>query len=92
MMPLAILFIQCSEQVKSRDFCPVRPVEPFDKGILCQLTRLDKVRASQPIAPKLVRSALARCPFASSSDSHGLPQSSLAPAKIDAPEYSGQFL
>ncbi len=30
-------FIQCSEQVKIQDFCPVCPVEPFDKRILCRL-------------------------------------------------------
>ena len=35
-------FIQCSEQVKIQDFCPVCPVEPFDKSILCRLPRLDK--------------------------------------------------
>lgn len=32
-------FIQRSEQVKIQDFCPVRPVEPFDKRILRRLTR-----------------------------------------------------
>lgn len=35
-------FSQRSEQVKIQDFCPVRPVEPFDKRILRRLTRLDK--------------------------------------------------
>lgn len=35
-------FIQRSEQVKIQNFCPARPVEPFDKRILRRLTRLDK--------------------------------------------------
>lgn len=34
-------FIQRSEQVKIQGFCPVRPVEPFDKRILRRLTLLD---------------------------------------------------
>lgn len=53
MRPLAVIvrqsalcdfprFIQGSEQIKIQYFCPVRLVEPFDKGILCWLTRLDK--------------------------------------------------
>lgn len=37
-------FIQCSEQVKIQDFCPVGPVEPFDKSILRRLPGL-KIRA-----------------------------------------------
>lgn len=35
-------FIQCSEQVKIQNFCPVCPVEPFDKSILCRFTRFNK--------------------------------------------------
>ncbi|AYQ46629.1 hypothetical protein CTB91_00789 [Dickeya solani] len=35
-------FIQCSEQIKIQYFCPVRPVEPFDKGILRWFSRFDK--------------------------------------------------
>ncbi|TDS98603.1 hypothetical protein EDF84_106297, partial [Erwinia rhapontici] len=37
-------FVQRSEQVKIQYFCPVRPVKPFDKGILGRLTRFDKVQ------------------------------------------------
>ncbi|BBR60186.1 hypothetical protein WP7S18C02_10990 [Klebsiella sp. WP7-S18-CRE-02] len=37
-----LCFIQCSEQVKIQNFCPVCPVEPFDKSILCCFTLLDK--------------------------------------------------
>lgn len=37
-------FIQHSEQIKIQYFCLVRPVEPFDKGILRWLTRPDKVQ------------------------------------------------
>lgn len=35
-------FIQRSEQIKIQYFCPVRPVEPFDKGILRGLAEPDK--------------------------------------------------
>ncbi|OMP56820.1 hypothetical protein BES32_23520 [Serratia marcescens] len=64
MRPLAVIFsqpafedfpyfIQCPEQVKIQDFCPVRPVQSFDKRILCCLTWFDKFQrhtmALQPI-------------------------------------------
>ncbi len=53
MRPLAVVFhqpatcdfpsfIQRSEQVKIQDFCSVRPVKPFDKGVLRWFSRLDK--------------------------------------------------
>lgn len=53
MRPLAVIFrqpalcnfpcfIQCSEQIKIQYFCPVCPVEPFDKGILRGLAGPDK--------------------------------------------------
>ncbi len=35
-------FIQRSKQIKIQYFCPVRPVEPFDKGILRGLAGPDK--------------------------------------------------
>lgn len=35
-------FVQGSEQIKSQYFCPVRPVESFDKGILCWLAGPEK--------------------------------------------------
>ena len=35
-------FVQCSEQIKTHYFCPVRPVESFDNGILCWLAEPDK--------------------------------------------------
>lgn len=37
-------FIQCSEQIKIQNFCPVRPVKTLDKGILRWLSRLDKLQ------------------------------------------------
>ncbi|MGY3308694.1 hypothetical protein ACVW06_001719 [Pantoea ananatis] len=37
-------FIQRSEKIKIQYFCPVRPVKPFDKGILRRLTRFDEVQ------------------------------------------------
>jgi len=37
-------FVQGSEQVKIQYFCSVRPVKPFDKGILRRLTWFDKVQ------------------------------------------------
>lgn len=39
-------FIQCSEQIKIQYFCPVRPVEPFDKGILRGLAGPNKFQHS----------------------------------------------
>lgn len=35
-------FVQGSEQIKIQYFCPVRPVESFDKGILCWLAGPEK--------------------------------------------------
>ena len=35
-------FIQRPEQIKIQYFCPVRPVESFDKGILCWLAGPEK--------------------------------------------------
>ncbi len=73
-------FIQCSEQVKIQDFCPVCPVEPFDKSILCRLTRLDKFELYDMffgplIVPAPARPILARCPSVFSPGSRGLPRS-----------------
>ena len=50
MRPLAVVFrqpalcdfpyfLQRSEQIKIQDFCPVRPVKAFDKGILCRFVK-----------------------------------------------------
>ncbi|SUQ58636.1 Uncharacterised protein [Raoultella terrigena] len=53
MRPLAVIFIQptlrnlpgfiqCAEQIKIQDFCPVRSVKTLDKSILCRLARINK--------------------------------------------------
>lgn len=87
-------FIQCSEQIKIQYFCPVCPVEPFDKGILRRLAGPD-IPASRhallPIVPAPARPVPGRCPSASSADIHGLPRSCPALSRPAAPGYSSQF-
>jgi hypothetical protein len=37
-------FIQCPEQIKIQDFCPVRSVKTLDKSILSRLARINKLQ------------------------------------------------
>ena len=76
-------FIQRSEQIKIQGFCPICPVRTFDKGILCRLTRFDKVRYDP-----MLFGPLCPCKRHQSVDIHGLPLSCRALASFAAPGYS----